>query len=417
MKRISAGLLVLVFLFVFFGCTPEVRSLETYNHTNPKEMQMLSVQDAYIVNENGEHIVLKGVNLGNWLLWETWMGFVPEYTEDWAYFDTLSVLTERFGAEKTAELVRAFEENFITEADIAQIEALGFNCVRVPFWYRNFMTEDGAWLTDNADDNPGFQRLDWLLDRCEAHGIYVILDMHGAPGGQSMNHCTGKAGRNELYEVAGNMDTAKTLWTAIASRYKDRKTVAAYDLLNEPQNNSGYTGAYAWEAQSDAAVQRTNAAYDALYQAVRSVDGQHILSFEGVWSTTVLPDPAENGYENMLYQLHLYDSERGMIRYRVQELKTARENWGVAVLVGEYNNGENEYYAQKQYDKHKISCIKWNYKTFNAGAQWGIFNQDVPRIDIKTASYAEILQFVTTQTRTGAFVFNAAEMGNLIVRA
>ena len=61
--------------------------------------------------------------------------------------------------------------------------------------------------------------------------------------------------------------------------------------------------------------------------------------------------------------------------------------------------------------------IKNVYKTFNAGAQWGIFNQDVPRIDIQTASYAEILQFVTTQTRTGAFVFNAAEMGNLIVRA
>ncbi|MDD6095475.1 MAG: cellulase family glycosylhydrolase, partial [Clostridia bacterium] len=225
MKRISAGLLLLVFLFALFGCTPEVRSLENYNHMNPKEMQMLSVKDGYIVNENGEQIVLKGVNLGNWLLWETWMGFVTEYTEDWAHYDTLAVLTERFGAEKTAKLVQTYEENFITETDIAQIESLGFNCVRVPFWYRNFMTENGAWLTENADDNPGFQRLDWLLEQCEAHGIYVILDMHGAPGGQSMNHCTGKAGRNELYEGAGNMDTAKTLWTAIATRYKDRKTV------------------------------------------------------------------------------------------------------------------------------------------------------------------------------------------------
>lgn len=327
------------------------------------------------------------------------------------------VFRKRFGEEKTAKIVQAYEENFITETDIAQIEALGFNCVRVPFWYRNFMTEDGAWLTENIDNNPGFQRLDLLLDRCEAHGIYVILDMHGAPGGQSMNHCTGKAGRNELYEGAGNMDTAKTLWTAISTRYKDRKAVAAYDLLNEPQNNSGYSGDYAWEAESEAAVQHTNAAYDALYRAVRSVDEQHIISFEGVWSTAVLPDPIENGYENLLYQLHLYDSEKGMIRYRVKELKTARKNWGVAVIVGEYNNWESEHYAQKQYHKNKISHLKWNYKTFNAGDRWGIFNQDVPRIDIKTASYAETLQFVTTQTRTQAFVFNAAEMGNLIVNA
>ena len=189
------------------------------------------------------------------------------------------------------------------------------------------------WLTENADDNPGFQRLDWLLDRCEAHGIYVILDMHGAPGGQSMNHCTGKAGRNELYEVADNMDTAKTLWTTIATRYKDRKTVAAYDLLNEPQNNSGYTGAYAWEVESEAAVQRTNAAYDALYRAVRSIDGQHIISFEGVWSTTVLPNPAENGYENDFsasrqhHEIYLSDARkvaperwRTVVRHPIKEL-------------------------------------------------------------------------------------------------
>ena len=68
-------------------------------------MSFISVKNGYLVNENGEEIVLKGVNLGNWLLWETWMGFVPEYTEDWACFDTLEVLLERFGEEKTNEMI------------------------------------------------------------------------------------------------------------------------------------------------------------------------------------------------------------------------------------------------------------------------------------------------------------------------
>jgi aryl-phospho-beta-D-glucosidase BglC (GH1 family) len=414
MRKLISCLLAFVLIFSLFGCShSEVRSIEEYDNSNPKEMSLITEKDGYLIKENGEEIVLKGVNLGNWLLWETWMGFVPEYTEDWAYFDTLEVLLERFGEEKTNEIVKTFEDNFVTEEDIAQIEKLGFNCVRVPFWYRNFMTEDLEWLTENNDDNPGFQKLDWLISTCEKYGVYVMLDLHGAPGGQSKNHCTGKAGRNELYENEEMLTATVELWCAIATRYKDNKTVVAYDLLNEPQNNGGYEGDYSWTAESEEAVSRTNKAYDILYKAIREIDKNHIISFEGIWSTTVLPDPDEMGYENMLYQLHLYDSDKGMIRYRVKELKTARKDWGVAVVVGEYNNHECEEYAQKQYAKNDISRIKWTYKTYNAGSTWGIFNKDVERIDIKTASYEEILLFIVKNTRTSVFDFNAEEMGIL----
>lgn len=416
MKKALSILLVFILIISLFGCTkPEMKSLDQYNNVNPKEMSLLTVKDGYIVKENGEKIILKGINLGNWLLWETWMGFVPEYTHDWAYFDTLEVLVNRFGEEKANELVSAFEDNFITENDIAQIEKLGFNCVRVPFWYRNFMTEDLRWLTENHNDNSGFQKLDWLISTCEKYGIYMILDLHGAPGGQSKNHCTGKAGRNELYDNDEMMNATVELWTTIADRYKDNKTVCAYDLLNEPQNNGGYEDQNCfYQAESEDAVSRTNKAYDILYKAVRNVDQNHIISFEGVWSTTVLPNPNEMGYENMLYQLHLYDTDKGMIRYRIDELITARKEWGVAVISGEYNHGEYEYYAQKKYDKNDINRVKWNYKTYNAGEQWGLFNKEVERIDIKTASYDEIKDFILKKSKTETFNFNAQEMANLI---
>ena len=154
MKKLISLLLIFTFVITLFGCSQnETKPLTEYDNSNSKEMSLLSVKDGYIVNENGEEIVLKGINLGNWLLWETWMGFVPEYTHDWAYFDTLQVLFDRFGEEKTNEIVKTFEDNFVTEDDIAQIEKLGFNCVRVPFWYRNFMTEDLEWLSENHNDN------------------------------------------------------------------------------------------------------------------------------------------------------------------------------------------------------------------------------------------------------------------------
>ena len=412
----SISLIISVLLSLLgMGRTPDVKSLDEYNHDNTYEMSMLSVnKKGKLVNEDGEKIVLNGVNIGNWLLWETWMGFVPEYTEDWAHYDTLEVLTERFGEEKTAEIEKTFMDNFITEDDVAQIEKLGFNCVRVPFWYRNFMNEDGSWLTTNHNNNPGFQRLDWLIEICEKYGIYIILDMHGAPGGQSKNHSTGKAGRNELYEVKEKMDTCVELWTTIAERYKDNEVIAVYDLLNEPQNNSGYTGDYSWEAGTPEAASQTNKAYDILYKAIRKTDENHIISFEGIWSTEVLPNPEECGYENVMYQLHIYDTDRNMINYRVNELRKIRKNWNVAVYNGEYNNGENEYFAQMLYKFCDINRTKWNYKTFNAGSQWGIFNQNVSRIDIKTASYDEILEYVKTIAPTSNFDFNDVEMSNLL---
>ena len=417
MKIITSISLIISILLSLLGVNvtqPDVKPLTDYAYENSHEMSMLSVNDkGYVVDENGKKVILNGVNIGNWLLWETWMGFVPEYTHDWAHYDTLEVLTERFGTEKTAEIEKVFMDNFITENDIAQIEKLGFNCVRVPFWYRNFMNEDGTWLTSNHNENPGFMRIDWLIEICEKYGIYIILDMHGAPGGQSKNHSTGKAGRNELYEVESKMNTCIELWTTIADRYKDNKIIAVYDLLNEPQNNGGYTGDYSWEAGSQEAAAQTNKAYDILYKAIREVDNNHIISFEGIWSTDVLPNPEECGYENVMYQLHIYDTSTDMILYRVNELRKIRREWGVAVYNGEYNNGENEYFAQMLYELFQINRTKWNYKTYNAGSQWGIFNQNVKRIDIKTASYEEIINFILEITPTNTFNFNDLEMSKI----
>ena len=418
MKILTSISLVISILLSLLGVNvtqPDVKPLTDYAYENSHEMSMLSVNDkGYVVDENGKKVILNGVNIGNWLLWETWMGFVPEYTHDWAHYDTLEVLTERFGTEKTAEIEKVFMDNFITENDIAQIEKLGFNCVRVPFWYRNFMNEDGTWLTSNHNENPGFKRIDWLIETCEKYGIYIILDMHGAPGGQSKNHSTGKAGRNELYEVESKMNTCVELWTTIAERYKDNKIIAVYDLLNEPQNNGGYSGDYSWEAGSQEAAAQTNKAYDILYKAIREVDNNHIISFEGIWSTDVLPNPEECGYENVMYQLHIYDTSTDMILYRVNELRKIRREWGVAVYNGEYNNGENEYFAQMLYELFQINRTKWNYKTYNAGSQWGIFNQNVKRIDIKTASYEEIINFILEITPTNTFNFNDVEMSKLL---
>lgn len=418
-RKMMTFLLAAAMSLTAVGCTKqetEPKMLADYQYQNAPISGILTAKNGNIVDADGKEVVLFGINLGNWMLMETWMSIVSEYTHDWAHYDTLELLTERFGEEKTDELMRLYQENFLTEEDIAQIEKLGFNCVRVPFWYRNFMREDGSWLTENIEDNPGFQKLDWLLETCEKHGIYVILDLHGAPGGQSMNHSTGKAGRNLLYTEEENLQASEGLWRAIAERYKDNPTVAAYDLLNEPQNNGDYSGENAWPAESTEAVKQTNSVYARLYDAVRSVDQNHMISFEGIWSTSVLPNPKEFDYENMLYQLHLYDTDRGIIKYRVNELKKIRRKWDVAVLIGEFNNHAEEAFACDLYGKNDISYVKWTYKTFNTGGSWGVFNNNCGRINIKTASYEEIYAFMEKNLATENFKFDKEEMNRILPR-
>lgn len=370
---------------------------------------MLRVVNGRLSNGKND-VLLNGVNLGGWLIMETWMSPITDPNEDMAYSDVTAILNERFGESKSAELIQSYEDSYITDEDFKRISELGFNCIRLPFWYRNFMTENYEMLAPNNDDNTGFKRLDWVIEQCQKYGIYLILDMHGCPGGQSMNHSTGVKGSNRLYTDSKSLDAMEKLWTEIAKRYSENPYVAAYDIMNEPQNNSGYSGTRAWSAGSKTAVSLTNSVYDRMIKAIRRVDKNHIITVEGIWSVSVLPPPSEHGWENMMYQLHIYDDNKEMIDYRIRELVRARSEYGTAVLVGEYNNKNYQKYALSGYDRNGISHIKWTYKTVGVDYDnWGIYNKNYKKIDIKTASYDEIAAAFGADVRTyNGFKLNTA---------
>ena len=379
------------------------------NNKNPEITSMLYVENGHLTN-GSNRIILNGINLGGWLIMEEWMSPVASFP-DAAYSDIIDTLTSRFGEYRTKELIKSYENNFITDIDFYIIESLGFNCVRIPFWYRNFTDAQG-----NVElDSEGFKRLDWALEQCKEHGIYAILDMHGCPGGQSMNHSTGVTAKNELYTNEKNLKIMENVWTAIAGRYRNNNCVAAYDIMNEPQNNGNYVGSNAWKPESAEAVAHTNSVYDRMIRAIRKVDEKHTITVEGIWTIDVLPDPAEYDWTNMLYQLHIYDTTTDMIDQRVSELVSAREKYDVAVLVGEYNSKTLERYASEKYLANDINRIKWTYKTFNVSYDnWGLFDKQYNKINLRTASYDEIKAAFDNDIRTDkGFLFNIKEY-NLI---
>ena len=376
MIGIIVALLVLAFLFMqnrdYLSAYMQYRKYEKVPQTLEEAIQntpltekdFLKASGTEIMNRDGEEIVLTGVNLGGWLVHEYWMCPVygdPEAGQFWAQMDTLQALSERFGEKSARRLLEQYADNWITEWDIRNIAALGCNVIRVPFGYWSFMSDDtGTWLTEDAEENPGFQRFDWLLETAEKYGIYVILDMHGCPGGQSYDSCDGTSGDYLLFQNSECQDVMEKLWVAIAERYKEEPALAGYDIMNEGEYYSG-------DVENDP----RNMIYDRMYRAIRQVDPEHIIFMEAIWELSCLPVPVQAGWENVVYETHPYDKNdaetycNGLLEYA--------QNNQVPVYVG-------ECMSMKMLDtcrKYGISCTPWTYKgTSYAEGTWYMYYTD-----------------------------------------
>ncbi len=192
-------------------------------------VEFLRTKGQDIVAEDGTAVMMRSVGLGNWLLPEGYMWKFAEHGDRPRKMETL--VSELIGPQNATRFWNEYRKNYITEADIARIAQLGFNAVRPALNARLFLTEGD----DPTTVEEGFALLDQLIAWCRKHGIYVIIDMHGAPGGQTGANIDDSAkDQPELFTDVKNQDRLVDLWTTIAQRYKNEPTVAAYDLLNEP---------------------------------------------------------------------------------------------------------------------------------------------------------------------------------------
>ncbi|MCX5685078.1 MAG: cellulase family glycosylhydrolase, partial [Planctomycetota bacterium] len=241
------------------------------------------------------------------------------------------------------------------------------NVVRVPFSYSTLLNEDGTWRSD------AFVRMDWLVCDAWQRGLYTILDFHVfLPPDADHN------GSADGY-YANDAQKAETvrIWKRIAAHYRGNPAIAMYDLLNEP-NNSSPKGKPAPKAQVVCDL------YDQIYQAIRSVDPDHLIAMEGMWDWKTLRNPTENGYTNVVYSFHWYNwggkttADRNKATDNdLQAVAAMQKAWHVPVFVGEFNLfGDKEAwkYAIEQYGQHKLNWTMWTFKNTASGSKsWGVY--------------------------------------------
>lgn len=180
---------------------------------------------------------------------------------------------------------RIYDE-FITEADIIRMKECGFNIVCINLNHR---------VLDNDVPNgniieSNFAPIDKIIDLCKKYGMYAIIEMHAAPGGQSP-YFVADPDDKKLWNGEDNKNQLVKLWTAIANRYKDNKTVAAYDLLGEPS---------AWFAADLIEL------YGRVIKGIRSVDKSHMLMLQATDFTKKLDIFSKLLDNNQIFSVHFY---------------------------------------------------------------------------------------------------------------
>jgi endoglucanase len=327
MRSASRPALAIAFLLCFAASSASAQ----YAHTRGAE----------VLDGAGHPIQLKGTNLGNWLVPEGYMwrfdGGPGSPKEIEGY------VIELIGPTRADEFWKTYRDRYITQDDIRFIRAQGFNSIRIPMHWKLFQT----------DDSEGFRLLDRVVKWCHEAGLYIILDLHAAPGGQTGYNIDDGHGYPWLFRDAGSQQQTIDLWARVAKRYRNETAILGYDLLNEPIPN--WPGYEVLKPSLEPLYKRISA-------AIRAVDTHHILILGGAeWDGdfSVFGPPFD---ANTIYQLHKY--WMGVNQSTLEPFIAYREKYRVPIWLGESGENTDEWVANFRtlLEKNFIGWAFWPYK-------------------------------------------------------
>ncbi len=323
---------------------------------------LLKVKGTTIRNGRDEEIILRGFGLGGWMLQEPYMlklsGVVTGQHE------IRKKITELVGENNANKFYEKWLANHCTKGDIDSMAAWGFNSIRLPMHYNLFTlpVEKEPVKGKNTWLKKGFELTDSLLSWCKANRIYLILDLHAAPGGQGNDNAISDRDTTKLslWQDEANKKKTIALWQKLAKRYAKEEWIGGYDLINEP--NWGFDNL----ADRNGCAEKNNTPLRKLLKditdAIRKVDKQHMIFIEGnCWA---------NNYDgifplwdnNIVISFHKYwnFTDENSIR-KFLDLRT---ELNVPVWMGETGENSNAWFTNviSLLESNKIGWNMWPWK-------------------------------------------------------
>ncbi len=334
--------------------------------TNPAGRKEVLAQEDFVrvsgqdlIQPDGSKLLIRGTNLGNWLNPEGYM-FGFDKTNSPHFIDEM--LCQLVGPDFAAEFWKQFKDNYITRSDIEFIASTGANTIRLPFHYKLFTDEDYMGLTVAQD---GFARVDSVVNWCRDNKLYLILDMHDAPGGQTGDNIDDSYGYPWLLDSEQSQQLFCDIWRRIADYYKNEPIILGYELMNEPI------------APYFSNVDELNAKLEPLHKravkAIREVDTNHIILIGGAqWNGNFAPFH-DAAYDNkLMYTCHRYGGNA--TKEAIDNLIHFRDSVNLPMYMGEIGHNTDEWQAAFCHvmEDNSMGYTFWPYKKLDGSCFMGI---------------------------------------------
>ena len=328
------------FYILFLSCALFSCENEKATITN----RFIRINGPNLITPDGEKFFIQGTCLGTWLNPEGYMLSIPG-----SFRKINDAFCEMVGPDFTAWWWREFIKNYVTREDIAYIKSTGMNTIRLPFHYKMFTFD--SFMGSNSDQD-GFEIIDQALDWCRDENLYVILDMHAAPGGNTGDAIDDGYFYPWLFESEESQALCCDIWKRIAERYANDTIVLGYDLLNEPLH---LYYAHLNDKLEPFHIRCT--------KAIREVDNNHIVILSGAeWSKDFSIFTDWTFDEKIMYTPHLYWVDT--IQSSIQHFVDFRDKVNLPMWMGETGANTDEWCAGwiRLLERNNISWTVWPYK-------------------------------------------------------
>ncbi len=324
----------ITFLFLFFSFFGSSQNLTTLG--------------PYLKDDNSNNLILRGINLGGWMLQEP---YLLQFTgAAGSQHEFKQKLVEFIGQENTDNFYNAWHNNFITQGDIDLLASFGFNSIRLPIHYNLFTLsiQEEPVSGENTWIDKGFSMVDEILDWCEVNNMYLILDLHAAPGGQGFGSDINDYNPDlpSLWESEENKNKTIALWGKLAERYANEPWIGGYDLLNETHWGLGEN--------------ELRNFYIDVTDEIRLYDQNHIIYIEGNSYANDFSGLTPPWDDNMVYSFHKYWSFNDSLDW----VTWIRSQYGVPLWMGEGGENSNQWFTEaiKMFEDNYIGWALWPWK-------------------------------------------------------
>jgi len=321
----------------------------------------LKANGKHLENDVSTNFILRGMGLGGWMLQEGYMfnlGFLGQQ------YKIKEKITELIGKKEADIFYEKWLKNETQKTDIDSLASWGFNSIRLPMHYDLFTlaVKDEPVAGKNTWLPTGFKMVDDLLKWCKENKIYLILDLHAAPGGQGNDLPISDRNPDEpsLWQSQANQDKTVALWKELAKRYANEPYIGGYDILNE--TNWGFDNPEDKRGTEEKRNIPLRDFFIRLTKAIREVDKHHIIFLEGNGFANNYRGMFPLWDNNLVISFHKYGNFS--TKATIQNFLDYRDKYNVPLWLGESGENSNTWFTNtiKLMEDNNIGWCWWQLK-------------------------------------------------------